>query len=362
MALTGNKGEWSEIYTLFKLLGDTKVYSGDGQLNKLDTYYPVIKILRNELSKQLEYKIDRDIVIVTEKGDTITKISVKEFLQQADLLFKKIKGKRGAFDVPEIEPFLKRIHCCKLKAKSTDKADIHIVIHDYRTGLSPELGFSIKSEAGNKSTLLNASAATNFIYRIDGKVFSKAEIDYINSISTQSKIMDRISAILRTGAKLNFVGNVNEIFEGNLIMIDSCLPKIIGYMLLDSYINRNLDIKAAVERISQTNPFHYNQRYDWDYYGYKIKALMICSALGMLPATPWDGKYEATGGYLVVKEDGDIVCFHIYDRNLLEDYLFYNTRFETPSSSAKKQHNFGKIYKGEDGNLYFNLNLQIRFK
>ena len=89
---------------------------------------------------------------------------------------------------------------------------------------------------------------------------------------------------------------------------------------------------------------------------------MICSALGMLPATPWGGKYEATGGYLVVKEDGDIVCFHIYDRNLLEDYLFYNTRFETPSSSTKKQHNFGKIYKGEDGNLYFNLNLQIRFK
>ena len=27
MALTGNKGEWSEIYTLFKLLGDGKVHA-----------------------------------------------------------------------------------------------------------------------------------------------------------------------------------------------------------------------------------------------------------------------------------------------------------------------------------------------
>ena len=29
MALTGNKGEWSEIYTLLKLLGEGKVYAGD---------------------------------------------------------------------------------------------------------------------------------------------------------------------------------------------------------------------------------------------------------------------------------------------------------------------------------------------
>lgn len=32
MTLTGNKGEWGEIYTLFKLLGDKQVYAGDGNL------------------------------------------------------------------------------------------------------------------------------------------------------------------------------------------------------------------------------------------------------------------------------------------------------------------------------------------
>ena len=35
MALTGNKGEWSEIYTLLKLLGEGKVYAGDQNLNKI---------------------------------------------------------------------------------------------------------------------------------------------------------------------------------------------------------------------------------------------------------------------------------------------------------------------------------------
>ncbi len=34
MALTGNKGEWGEIYTLLKLLGEGKVYAGDRDLNK----------------------------------------------------------------------------------------------------------------------------------------------------------------------------------------------------------------------------------------------------------------------------------------------------------------------------------------
>ena len=36
MAITGNKGEWSELYALFRLLGEGKVHAGDADLNKLD--------------------------------------------------------------------------------------------------------------------------------------------------------------------------------------------------------------------------------------------------------------------------------------------------------------------------------------
>jgi type II restriction enzyme len=44
--LTGNKGEWSEIYTFFKLLADKKVFSGDADLNKIEElFYPIIRIL-----------------------------------------------------------------------------------------------------------------------------------------------------------------------------------------------------------------------------------------------------------------------------------------------------------------------------
>ena len=34
--LTGNKGEWSEIYALFKLLGDKQLFAGDAELNKVE--------------------------------------------------------------------------------------------------------------------------------------------------------------------------------------------------------------------------------------------------------------------------------------------------------------------------------------
>ena len=43
MAITGNKGEWSEIYALFKLLGEKQVYAGDGNLNKIEDLFNRVK-------------------------------------------------------------------------------------------------------------------------------------------------------------------------------------------------------------------------------------------------------------------------------------------------------------------------------
>jgi type II restriction enzyme len=77
----------------------------------------------------------------------------------------------------------------------------------------------------------------------------------------------------------------------------------------------------------------------------------------MMPSKIWTGELDATGGYLIVKEDGEILCYHIYNRNEFEDYLLNNTKLETASSN---RHDFGKVYK-EDSQQLFKLNLQIRF-
>jgi type II restriction enzyme len=77
----------------------------------------------------------------------------------------------------------------------------------------------------------------------------------------------------------------------------------------------------------------------------------------MIPSKVWTGKYDTTGGYLVVKDDGDILCYHVYNRNDFENYLLNHTRLETASFS---RHGFDEIYE-EEGELFLKLNLQIRF-
>lgn len=60
--ISGNKGEWSEIYVLFKLLADGKIYAADSELNKLhDIYFPIIKIIREEISGELKRIYNRKI-------------------------------------------------------------------------------------------------------------------------------------------------------------------------------------------------------------------------------------------------------------------------------------------------------------
>ncbi len=42
--ITGNKGEWSEMYVLLRLLGDGKIYAADENVHKIeDIYFPILK-------------------------------------------------------------------------------------------------------------------------------------------------------------------------------------------------------------------------------------------------------------------------------------------------------------------------------
>ena len=358
MAIKGNKGEWSEIYALFRLLGEGKIHAGDADLNKLSIYYPIVNIIREE-SNRYEYmpNQDKNIVVINESGHEFARISMNTFLSEADSLFNAIKGtKQPAFEVPNSECFMSKIGCTKLKAPSKNKADIHIVIHDLRTNMTPLLGFSIKSQLGSASTLLNAAEATNIRYSVVGKKMTDDEINKINSIE---KHLPRMQALIDKGYKLKYSDIEHQTFKNNLLFLDTCMPEFIALCLIwDSMPNSTSKIKDAVEFVANKNPFCYTGNNVVSFYEHKMKVLLLDAALGMTPAKEWNGRYDANGGYLVVRRDGEIVCYHFYNRNEVEDYLYYNTRFEQASRS---RHNFGSLYKGDDGNVYVRLNLQIRF-
>ncbi len=357
--ITGNKGEWSEIYTLLKIISDKQLFAGDSNLNKIEALiFPIIKVLRDETNGAFEFSYDNDLVIVKNDKEEI-RISIFEFQKQAHFLLTKLKEKTNAtFSIPEIESFINSFNSNSLKAKSTVKSDIRIIIHDQRTGTNPELGFSIKSQLGGASTLLNAGKTTNFIFKINNLKLSQNQILEINEIETRSKIKDRIEKIIEFGGSLEFQKTESSIFANNLVLIDSALPKIIAECLHLFFTSTFSTMVELTNQISVKNPLDYDFETNHPFYSYKIKRFLTDIALGMMPSKVWTGELDATGGYLVVKENGEVLCYHIYNRNEFEDYLFANTKLETASST---RHEFGKVYE-ENEQLYFKLNLQIRFK
>ncbi|KUO64475.1 MAG: restriction endonuclease [Lutibacter sp. BRH_c52] len=356
--LTGNKGEWSEIYTLLKIISDKNLFAGDSDLKKIESLiFPIIKILRDESNGTYEYGYESDLVII--KGaEGEFRVPITQFQEKAVFLLSKLKETTSAtFSIPEIETFINSFNCISLKAKSSVKSDIRIVIHDQRTGTMPELGFSIKSQLGGASTLLNSGKTTNFIYKIENAGLSESQIEDINTIDTRSKIKDRIEKIKVFSGTMNFTQTESSIFGNNLTLIDSALPKILAEIVFLFFTSGHSKTVDLVNEISRINPLGFNLETNHPFYSYKIKRFLTDIALGMMPSKVWTGELDTTGGYLVVKDDGEILCYHIYNRNEFEDYLLNNTKLETASST---RHGFGTVYM-EDNQQFFNLNLQIRF-
>lgn len=362
--INGNVGEWSEIYTLLKLLGEGKVYAGDQNLEKIkNLVYPIIMIIRSEKDGVYDYKVESaDIVITNTDGEELLRLPASKFLSEAEALLRAINEKPAgsrSFPVARTQAFMDKIYCTSLKASSSDKTDIHIVLHDQRTKMNSDMGFSIKSQLGGDSTLLNASGATNFVYRIEGGDFSDEEIERINAIDTRSKIIDRINAIDRKGGKLVFDKVDNDTFRRNLDMIDLGLGATIAQLLLEQFNTGARMFDELTDALSQSNPLGFDEADAVEVYTFKLKKLLTSAALGMMPSKKWSGKYDANGGYLVVKKDGEILCYHFYDQNRFEDFLFKNAYLERGKT---RRHGYASLYRDEDGKVYFKLNLQIRLK
>lgn len=372
MMLKGNKGEWSEIYTFFKLLADGKLYGADANLNKKDDiFYDILKIVRNEQVGTLHFVFDGENKVVNvenEDGELKVTVGINEFKTQADFLYGKIVNTRGtaAFEVLETSEFMNEILCSKLKAPSADKSDITIKVHDFNTGLNPTLGFSIKSRLGKPSTLLNAGVNTNFIFKIRGNVDDN-QMDYINKMFVETEkngiikqdisVAARMAHIRYSGMTLSFEKMKSLTFQNNLVLIDSDLPKIVGYAMLEYYLNGTNNVLEALDAVAAKNPLNYDLSQGHKYYHYKFKKLLTESALGMLPGKVWSGRADANGGYIIVREDGEVLCYHLYNRNDFEDYLLNNTRFDRGGAG---RHEYAVVQK-VDGNYYIPLNLQIRF-
>ena len=371
-----NKGEWSELYTLYKLLADQELFPIDRSQPKNERLrMPILSILRyTEENIFAEYRIDDEgIINIRTTGIDDIKVAKKDFEKFAsEMLDSILKGSSDAtFEINSIDYFRKRTFCPKIKCYSKklangdkDKSDLYIVIHDAFTGQTPKLGFSIKSELGNPPTLLNATALTNFKYRLS-KNLPENRVKQINSMVDKkghADIQGRVNAIIESGISLEFLTiNPNKkgehVFLENLFAVDGFMPQILAYLLVMSYTENTKKLDELTDKLSDENPLKFPMQTNKKSYEIKVKRFVSDVALGLLPSQPWDATHQAAG-ILVVTESGNIDCYHIIYRASLDEYLYHDLKFETASVS---RHGFGKIDIDEEGNQYFTLNLQLRF-
>jgi len=339
-----NKGDWSEIYVFFKILLDRLIPIANEKLESTNKHLTFDKIIRTEDQRALEYLLSGHPKIVILDKDTPLKEIIMDDKIRANIkvIFNKICASTGrSFEIPEARELMNLFLCTKIKAKSSKKSDIDAVIFD-PSFEKDETGFSIKSGIGSASTLLNASRVTNFIYKLSG--LSLDSIDEINNLESARK---RVAFIVSKGTQLKLDG-LNDTFKENLKKVDSNFPNILSDMLVRFYSSKKISTLNEITSLLQGE----------NDYEIVVKRFLNYIALGMVPSKRWDDKDKANGGYLIVKKDGQIVCYNPHNRNSFESYLFKNTKFDTGDS---KRNDYGKIYI-DKGEPFIKLNLQVRFK
>ena len=368
-----NKGEWAEFYVMMKLLGEGRLYTANKLLQKnYQSYLDVLKIIRQECETQvLEYIIDEpNSVVVIKRQDTDTifeSIPIHEFNGYAKLLFDGIKNVKGnSVPAPDaVCDFAKVIYVSKPKAPAVKslkkqfggKNDIFIEVRDGQTAIVSVMGFSIKSKFGQNPTLFNAGSSSQFLYRLTG--CSDEMMAEFNAITEKGgRGWAKCKAYLAEhDISMEFSHTQNPVYDNNLFLVRESMAKIMAWCVKDRLIDSpgHYEVMETVERMIEANPLSVPGARV--YYEKAIKDFLMAGFTGMTAGKEWDGKEQVNGGYIVVMDDGDVLCYHSNDRESFRDYLYKNTHFEYVSADKYAWSRITNI----DGEYYLPLNISVRF-
>lgn len=368
-----NKGEWAEFYVMMKLLGEGRLYTANKLLQKnYQSYLDVLKIIRQECETQvLEYIIDEAngvVIVKPQDSDTIlATMPVSDFNDYAKMLFDGIKNIKGS-SVPAPDAvcdFAKVIYVSKPKAPAVKalkkqfggKNDIFIEVRDGQTAIVSIMGFSIKSKFGQNPTLFNAGSSSQYLYKLTG--CNDAMMDEFNAITeNDGRGWSKCKTYLADhGITMEFARTQNPIYNDNLFLVRESMAKIMAWCVKDRLIDSpgHFEVMETVERMIAANPLGVPGARI--YYEKAIKDFLMAGFTGMTAGKEWDGKEQVNGGYIVVMDDGDVICYHSSDRESFRDYLYRNTHFEYVSADKYVWSRIIKI----DGEYYLPLNLSVRF-
>lgn len=339
-----------------------------------DRYYDVRGVIRRDGGTELRYmvsdngSVDLYVDKDTEKRATIPRNVIEEGTEFVDSLLDsagKSKSSKGTVPLTDSErdrltEIKGALHIKGVSQDSTSKTDITLIVYDDVTKAYLYLPFSIKSFVGANPTLLNASKATNFVFRVGGDI-DDAEIGRLNAMDRKTKqwVVDKTAEIAKkhglTFLGVDTQGKEGSMLDGNLRLIDSKMPEIIAELLLVRYTTGKTQVKELTEIVEEKNPMGFEGKQP--FYRYKVSEFLMAAFTGMKPSKLWNGYEEAHGGYIVVTSSRKILCFPLSNRDSFMDYLFRSTYLETGSTT---RHEFAKVERTEKGVIY-KLNLDVRF-
>ena len=347
---TGNTGEWSELYELGSIISNKGVFGADDNQNrKEDLFYEVLKVIFNTKNEEdrVSYEIKDDVVEVYKNAKKIKTVKISKVRKILEAMYKNLLETNigRAYSIETGSEMMSLLEKEGIKASSSVKKDLDLIILDIKTKQpSPETGFSIKSQLGSPSTLINSSMATSWTFEVlDENGNTPSKIPKLHP----KNVKDNVELLINSGYKIVFDHMDSETFYDNLSLIDSNMPEYISKILL-SFFSRKATKLADLTNYS----FPENKQAQ-----HKIKEFISVMAMGMMSNTRWDGILTSLGGFLLVKRDGDVLCYYLYNLKDFQEYLFKNTKLDTPSTT---RYGIGRVYK-EDGRYFVKLNLQVRF-
>jgi hypothetical protein len=354
--LRANIGEWSELYVLASLLVNGGAHAADENQSAIESeFQQVISIFEcgQNNSNSKSYKVENEYVEIY-RGNSLSKsINKNDIRFQLESFHNELNNNRGnkTFEMESGKELLSLLEKESPSASSSStENDLELIIVDNQTGSpTPRIGFSIKSQMGGASTLLNASGATNFIYEIipgdDRAMGVLPEIEH-------GKHKQNILKITDSGFKLKFDSLQSSQFALNLQLLDSNMVQYLAEVLLNYYSSDLSSLQDVTEfTFDPTNKQNFQKIF-------KIKEFVGNIAMGMRPSKNWDGDTTKFKGLLLSKSDGQVLFYNLYNRKDFENYLFKNLRFDRPDTG---RHKYGDIYN-IDGKAFIKLNLQLRFK
>lgn len=356
MAFEATKKEWCEIYTFFRLLADGKVVLGTAEVKAGDVSWPVAMIQREEHDGTRRYYIEEETIRI--EGETgIKSIPREDFGIVAGLILQAVKSssENDVTSPDGVEEFLDEAGIFDLEAKTEDRTDFSVAFWHPE---APLRGFNVRSRLSAMNPLLDGGRAANLKLEQSGIKFATPTVNKINALpESPNEVAERMMMIERLGGVLKYSDVADRVFRSNLLMIDLHFPRVLTEMVRIMHLDGISRISELTEIIKQINPLKIKDELinKHKFYEFKMKQFLMALALGMRPAKIYNGLDSAVEGMLLVDGSGNVLCYHKSEKQVMEDFLFLNTRLEKGSLDKDK---YGFLER-ENGVYYFKLNAKI---